>query len=163
MFSLVAPGILFLPSSSNCSSFAPNGIYLSESIPVSGITMMLALCARGCNRGRVAPTTFVSWSLYGDQREPCCQWRISPNTKEMIECLTSSANYSGWILYRARQACTSYVVLYALVDLRIVEVGNAHVHLVGSTKEFSYCRLWVGCEPNPEMARNLPTVEKMGG
>ena len=133
MFSLVAPRILFLPSSSNCSSFAPNCIYLSESIPVSGITMMLALCARGCNRERVSPTTFVSWSLYGDQREPCCQWRMSPKTKEMDGGLTSSVNYSGWILHRARQACTPYAVLYALVDLRIVEVSNAHVHLVGST------------------------------
>ncbi|KAM3499403.1 hypothetical protein MY10362_007339, partial [Beauveria mimosiformis] len=31
-----------------------------------------------------------------------------------------------------------------------------------STEEFPYRRLWVGCEPNPEMARDLPTVEKMG-
>ena len=58
--------------------------------------------------------------------------------------LTSSVNYSGWILYRARQACTPYVVLYALVDLRIVEVSNVHVHLIGSTEEFPNCRLWVG-------------------
>ncbi len=79
----------------------------------------------------------------------------------MYDCLTSGVNYSGWILYRARQACTPYMALHALVDLRIVEVSNAYVHLVGSTEELPYRRLWVGGQPSPE-ARDLPAVEEMG-
>ncbi len=69
----------------------------------------------------------------------------------------------GWILYRARQACTTYVVLEALVDLRIVEVSKTNEHFVGATEEFPYRCLWVGCQPSPEMAGDFPTVEKMGG
>ncbi len=44
----------------------------------------------------------------------------------------------GWILYRARQACITYVVLEALVDLRIVEVSKTNEHFVGATEEFPY-------------------------
>ncbi len=58
--------------------------------------------------------------------------------------------------------CSFPILKHALVDLRIVEVSNAYVYLIGSTEELSYRRLRVGCQPNPEMARNLPTVEKMG-
>lgn len=54
-------------------------------------------------------------------------------------------------------------VLDAYVDLRIVEVSNAHKHLVGATEEFPYRRLRVGCQPNAKVARDLPAVEKMGG
>ncbi len=80
----------------------------------------------------------------------------------MDEGLKSSVNYSGWIMYRARQACTPYLALHALVDFRIIEVSNAHVHLVGSAEKLPYCRLWVGGQPNPEMARDLSAVEKRG-
>ena len=55
------------------------------------------------------------------------------------------------------------MVLQALVDLRIVEVSKAHERFVGATEELPYRCLWVGCQPSPEMARDLPTVEKMGG
>ncbi|PQK17997.1 hypothetical protein BB8028_0009g01910 [Beauveria bassiana] len=50
---------------------------------------------------------------------------------------------TGYCTKRAR-ACTLYAALHALVDPRVIEVSNAHVHLVGSTEEFPYCRLWVG-------------------
>lgn len=43
------------------------------------------------------------------------------------------------------------MVLHVLVDLRIVEVSNVYVHLIGSTEELPCRRLSVGCQPNLEM------------
>ncbi len=73
-----------------------------------------------------------------------------------------SGRDSSRSLCNAAPGLYTYAVLRALVDLRKVEVSNTHVHLVGSTEELPCCRLWVGCQPNPEMARDFPTVEKMG-
>ena len=56
----------------------------------------------------------------------------------------------------------SLLGLVALVDLRVIEVRNAQVNLVGSTEESSYRRFGIGCQPSPEMTRDLPAVEEMG-
>ena len=76
--------------------------------------------------------------------------------------MTSSANYSGWILVQSAPGLYSLLGLVALVDLRVIEVGNAQVDLVGSTEESSYRRFRIGCQPSPEMARDFPAVERVG-
>lgn len=73
-----------------------------------------------------------------------------------MSCLTSSANYSGWVLVQSAPGLYGLLGLVALVDLRIIEVRDAQVNLVGSTEEPSYRRFRVGCEPSPEMMRDFP-------
>ncbi len=68
----------------------------------------------------------------------------------------------GLVTVQSAPGLYTYTALHTLVDLRIIEVSNAHVHLVGSTEELPYCRLWVGCQPYPEMTRDLSAVEQMG-
>ena len=44
----------------------------------------------------------------------------------------------------------------------LMGIFSINIHLVGSTEEVPYCRLWIGGQPNPEMARDFPAVKKMG-
>jgi hypothetical protein len=111
-------------------------------------------------RGRV-PSQSIAPGLFAGTRESADISGIRLN-KGNAGCLTSSAYYSGWILVQSVPGLYSLLGLVTLVDLRVVEVRNAQVNLVGSTEDPSYRRFRVGCQPSPEMVRDFPAVEEMG-